>query len=278
MLENQGYAVINAVINTSKQQFPHNRTLSFYVLGSLAHGGFSSVSDVDMAIILSDPTTPEDAKLIGLIQQQVKSLGIPFADRLSIFWTSPNHFDNPTQYGRFPALDRFDFIEHAKLIEGPEVRGNLPLPTPRELEEDGATFIGEYLLSDSKQSELLDPQKIINQGARYLTKFVLFPVRLLFTVENPKIISTNSAAVEWYLQQQGNAAQAELVKYAFTLRNHDQNATVNEALPLLQKSLFPLYLQLLETYHQRMLHYDNNILAQDLDRLKSKFLQYSSSH
>src|SRR5262249_49758113 len=59
--------------------------LGVYLIGSLAHGGFSRrYSDIDMALV---------------------------TEKLSVFWTD-RHFG----VGRFPPLDRIDFIDHAVVL------------------------------------------------------------------------------------------------------------------------------------------------------------------
>src|SRR5262249_11544419 len=67
------------------------RLVAAYALGSLAHGGFSPlVSDVDMALILTDPIRSSDNGLLLGVAEEVRSIGSPLHTRLSIFWGTPS--------------------------------------------------------------------------------------------------------------------------------------------------------------------------------------------
>ena len=87
------------------------RLLGFYLLGSLANGGFSSrYSDIDVALIARDGVTPIE---IEAMRQHARNIAPDLAPRLSLFWS-----DRGFMTGRFPPLDRLDFLDHARpLIE-----------------------------------------------------------------------------------------------------------------------------------------------------------------
>lgn len=80
--------------------------LGFYLLGSLAHGGFSRrYSDIDVGLV-SEDGVDEDA--IAAMQAHAASLSAELAPKLSLFWT-----DRRFAVGRFPPLDRADYLDHA---------------------------------------------------------------------------------------------------------------------------------------------------------------------
>src|SRR6478672_5526089 len=61
------------------------RLMGVYLIGSLAHGGFSArYSDIDIAIIAEEPLTPEDLSHMG---ETAIALSNELAPKLSLFWT-----------------------------------------------------------------------------------------------------------------------------------------------------------------------------------------------
>jgi hypothetical protein len=81
--------------------------LGFYLIGSLAHGGFSSrYSDIDVLLIADD--LPQS----GAIERAAREAAAPapaLAAKLSLFWT-----DRSLSAGRFPPLDRIDYLDNEK--------------------------------------------------------------------------------------------------------------------------------------------------------------------
>ena len=79
--------------------------LGVYLLGSLAHGGFSRrYSDIDVAVVTEDGLTPAD---FDAMRADAGALSSELAAKLSIFWT-----DRTFSAGRFPPLDRADYLDH----------------------------------------------------------------------------------------------------------------------------------------------------------------------
>ena len=103
------------------------RLLGVYLIGSLAHGGFSRrYSDIDMAIVAEDRLGPF---VRYLTRAKAATLSLQLAPVLSLFWTD-RHFS----LGRFPLLDRVDYLDHAvTLVERERV-----LPLRPSLEETRA--------------------------------------------------------------------------------------------------------------------------------------------
>ena len=80
--------------------------IGFYLIGSLAHGGFNRrYSDIDVALISENgiDDTERDA-----FDRQAKRLSPDLAYRVSLFWS-----DRKFSMGRFPPLDRLDYIDRA---------------------------------------------------------------------------------------------------------------------------------------------------------------------
>jgi predicted nucleotidyltransferase len=78
--------------------------LGVYLIGSLAHGGFSRrYSDVDMAVIAENGL---DADTIDRVRGEAAAHSPEWGPKLSVFWA-----DRRFTVGRFPPLDRIDYIE-----------------------------------------------------------------------------------------------------------------------------------------------------------------------
>lgn len=264
-----GELVLKEAVARAKKEFG-SRLLACYALGSLAHGGFSpQVSDVDLAIILTSPLALGDCHQIEIIKNYVKSLQIPLAERLSIFWGSLASLKNEESGGRFPPLDKLDLIEHGKLLVGKEVRNTLLSPTKQELEVAGASFALNRLRTVEMNRELLQPAQIFDKGIVHLTKTVLFPVRFLYTASTGDI-GRNDVAVAHYLEH-NKGDKAELVKQAFRWRC-EPPAYNEDTIKLLKQAVIPLYLQFIDTYYLKMLDYKEHNLAENLQQWRDQLL------
>ncbi len=107
------------------------RLIGTYLIGSLAHGGFSRrYSDIDMAVIAEDGLGPAE---LAEMQGHAASLAPELAAKLSLFWA-----DRRFSIGRFPPLDRVDLVDHAvALVERERVR------PPRPTLSDVRAYLGE---------------------------------------------------------------------------------------------------------------------------------------
>ncbi len=120
------------------------RMLGVYLIGSLAHGGFTGrYSDIDMAVIAADGVRPDE---LDAMRALATAIAPELAPKLSIFWA-----DRGFTMGRLPPLDRADYVDHAvPLIERERVRPARPSraeiralparPALRRLDERGAAL------------------------------------------------------------------------------------------------------------------------------------------
>lgn len=78
--------------------------LGVYLIGSLAHGGFSRrYSDVDMAVISEHGLS---TATIDRVRGEATALSADLGPKVSVFWT-----DRRFAIGRFPPLDRIDYLD-----------------------------------------------------------------------------------------------------------------------------------------------------------------------
>ncbi|PIR11548.1 MAG: hypothetical protein COV52_03185, partial [Gammaproteobacteria bacterium CG11_big_fil_rev_8_21_14_0_20_46_22] len=216
------------VINTEKVF--GSRIVAIYKFGSLgSHGDFSACSDVDAVVMLTS-IEKGDKEKFAKISEEITSIGEPYSDRLSIFWSSVKNDDFSKGIGRFPALDRLDFIQHAILMAGDDCRHGLTAPLHEEIVKESAEFILGFMLTPEKYHELTAaPEVILAKGARYLTKFVLFPVRLTFTLDKPGVIGSNADSLKHFVGQYSAEMASNimsLIKQAYTLRSRNPSETV----------------------------------------------------
>lgn len=83
--------------------------LGVYLIGSLAHGGFSRrYSDVDMAVISE---TGLSSEAIERVRGEGAALSPEWGPKVSVFWT-----DRRFAIGRFPPLDRIDYLDRPLVL------------------------------------------------------------------------------------------------------------------------------------------------------------------
>jgi predicted nucleotidyltransferase len=94
--------------------------LGAYLLGSLAHGGFSRrYSDVDVALVTEAGLSP---RTLERLHSEAAALSADWGPKLSVFWA-----DRRFSLGRFPPLDRIDYLDHAVvLVERQRLRPERP--------------------------------------------------------------------------------------------------------------------------------------------------------
>src|SRR5260370_12817823 len=83
--------------------------LGAYLMGSLAHGGFSRrYSDIDIAVVTEAGLSPQ---MLDRMRNKAAALSTDWGSKLSLFWT-----DRRFSLGRFPPLDRIDSLDHAVVL------------------------------------------------------------------------------------------------------------------------------------------------------------------
>jgi hypothetical protein len=251
------------------------RLLAAYALGSLAHGGFSPlVSDVDLALILTDPLGKADSARVKAVAWGLRARGSALHDRLSVFWGTPSSLAGRVSGGRFPTLDRLDLLEHGLLLLGEDVRSGLLPPARNELLVSGALFALEHLAGSAVRpprrargvgrltklvpfparlvpaasgdalEEIRCPKLLLSRGVGRLTKLVLFPAQT-------GRVGANEAAVEHYLAADTAPPGASLVAAALAWRTvpPDNDGAV---LSLLEDGIRPLYLHYIDDQRARL--------------------------
>ena len=182
--------------------------LGVYLLGSLAHGGFSRrYSDVDMGTVTENALT--SAKLDAM-RAAAATVSAELAPKLSIFWSDRNF-----SVGRFPPLDRADFLDHAVTLAERE-RVNPPRPGLAEVRTylTGLPFSNWVATVERfRAADALDPR----DRKPYLRAH-LYPARFAYSFMTGRMAS-NDDAVEWLRGHSLPGFDVALIGRALEIRN-----------------------------------------------------------
>lgn len=160
-----------------------------YKLGSLAHGGFSSIySDIDVGLLLNCAQPP--AHMAALVEG-AKTMHADFGKKLSVFWGNPEF-----SWGRLPVIDRLDLLDYGvPLLRGcrPEFRRPTEAEIHRALEES---------IENSWKPRIAELQGLTRLEASQRKPYVraiLYAARLIYTWDK-LVVNSNDEAVH-YLHQ-----------------------------------------------------------------------------
>ena len=116
-----------AAIDFARRLVPHwaeargTELLGAYLIGSLAHAGFSRrYSDIDMLLVTAAGLSAQAS--LDHVRSEAVALSADWGPKVSVFWT-----DRYFSLGRFPPLDCIDYLDHAVvLMERESVRPARP--------------------------------------------------------------------------------------------------------------------------------------------------------
>ncbi|MGH7035756.1 MAG: hypothetical protein ACREFL_18650 [Stellaceae bacterium] len=157
--------------------------LGIYRIGSLAHGGFSRrYSDIDVAIVSENGLASDE---LGGAREAALHLSAPLGAKLSIFWS-----DRSFSVGRFPPLDRIDYLDHGlPLIERERVR-----PIRPSMDEVRSYLRGQPLETWGEQARRFAAVTTLGPADQkpYL-RTLLYPARFLYSWMTAKMASNDTA-------------------------------------------------------------------------------------
>jgi hypothetical protein len=188
------------------------RLLGVYRIGSLAHGGFSArYSDIDVAVIAAAPIDTAELERMRAAAAAVSSA---LAAKLSIFWA-----DRSFGAGRFPPLDRVDYLDHGTaIIERERVRSERPT-----LAEIRHYLRGGPLERWAQQSRSLRELPALgpNDHKPYL-RSLLYPARFLYSWSTGAMAS-NDDAVEFLRHHPVPGVDIGLIERALECRRENRD-------------------------------------------------------
>ncbi|GAA2160869.1 hypothetical protein [Actinomadura napierensis] len=241
-----GQEIVRTALVQAKELLDE-RLLAAFAIGSLAHGGFAPlVSDVDLALVVDHADVAAAAVIDAVRQETIRhyadSPHRALAARLSIFWSDWESLADGTEAGRFPATDRLDLLDSGVPLYGADRRPGCARPSRDELLLDSAAFAATRFAGPAYVQALKHPEGLAAEGARNVTKTVLFPVRLLYTAATG-LLGRNADAARWYTAPPQPSSDLVAAAGRWRADGIDDSAAAGE---LLQRELLPLYLHCLD--------------------------------
>lgn len=159
------------------------RLCGIYRIGSLAHGGFNGrYSDIDVAVIVDEPFNPDD---LELMHAKARELSNALGAKVSIFWAVRSF-----RAGRFPPLDRVDYLDHGiPIIERERVRPERP-----SLENIRAWLQGQPLANWTGLVRHFMAQSVLGPADhKPYVRCLLYPARFLYSWATGAMASNDEA-------------------------------------------------------------------------------------
>lgn len=184
-----------------------NELLGAYLIGSVAHAGFSwRYSDVDIALVT---VAGLSSKAHDRIQSQAAELSADWGPRVSLFWAN-RYFS----VGRFPPLDRIDYLDNAIiLMERDCVRPNRPTLAEIQQYLRGEPFAG--WVNRARSFAAADALEAKDRKA-YL-RMLLYPARFCYSWTTGRM-GSNDEAVAFVSERPVARLNVELITRALECR------------------------------------------------------------
>jgi len=157
--------------------------IGLYLIGSLAHGGFSHrYSDIDLALITERGLDQTSLQGMGA---QALALSSELGPKVSVFWT-----DRDFEGGRFPPLDRADYLDHAvPIVE----RERIAPPRP-SLEEIRGYLAGTPFTNWTHSAEAFAASEALApQDRKSYLRAMLYPARFVASFMTGTMMSNDDA-------------------------------------------------------------------------------------
>jgi predicted nucleotidyltransferase len=181
--------------------------LGVYVIGSLAHGGFNRrYSDIDMLVLAEQGVSADDQQAMRAAAAGTEP---DLAGKLSLFWS-----DRACLAGRFPPLDRLDYIDRPlPLVE----RARIACPRP-SLAEIRAYLAGAPFTSWAERARsFAAADSLAPKDHKPFIRALLYPARFVFSWHTGDIAS-NDDAVAFLADHAPAGLESGLVARALGLR------------------------------------------------------------
>lgn len=183
--------------------------LGVYLIGSLAHGGFSRrYSDVDMAVISENGLS---AAIIERVRGEAVALSPEWGPKVSVFWT-----DRRFAIGRFPPLDRIDYLERpVALFE----RGRVQAARPT-LQEIRAYLSGVPFTNWAERARAFASASAVTlepKDRKPYLRALLYPARFCYAFTTGRM-GSNDDAVDFLREQPPAGLDIDSIEQALACR------------------------------------------------------------
>jgi len=186
-----------------------------YLIGSLAHGGYrAAYSDIDIALISQTPLGAADFDVVNC---KISLSSAVLGSKVSLFWT-----DTTFSAGRFPPLDRIDYLDHRISI----LERRCVLPERPTLEEVRTYLRADPLQKWSEEVTRLSglPALLARDRKSYL-RALLYPARFLYSWETGRVAS-NDGAVAYVDRCNLVGSEVHLLTRALRCRNGEDDISL----------------------------------------------------
>lgn len=183
--------------------------LGVYLLGSLAHGGFNRrYSDIDIGLVAD---TPLDDGMLDAMRADATARAPELAPKLSLFWADRNF-----SAGRFPPLDRIDYLDNAvALVEQERVQ-----PARPALEDVRRYLRGAPFETWSTNASRLAGLGVLEpEDYKPYLRAHLYPARFVYSWATGRMAS-NDDAVAYLYENRPLGLDVDLIARALQCR-HD---------------------------------------------------------
>ena len=184
------------------------RLIGAYLIGSLAHGGFSHrYSDIDMALVTEDGL---DAAALAALRDLAANQDIKLARKLSLFWS-----DRSFTIGRLPPLDRVDYLDNAVALAERE-RVVPARPTAAEIRAylQAAPFAN--WAESARRFSTMDVLAPADHKA--FVRALLYPARLVYSWSTGRM-GSNDEAVAFICEQRLPGMHTDIMVQALECRS-----------------------------------------------------------
>jgi hypothetical protein len=178
-----------------------------YVIGSAAHAGFNwRYSDLDIALVTAAGLS---AQAHDRLRSEAVALSADWGAKVSVFWTD-RHFS----VGRFPPLDRIDYLDHAiTLMERERVR-----PARPTLEEIHHYLRGAPFANWSERAgSFASAEALESKDRKAYLRTLLYPARFCYSWMTG-LVGSNDDAVAFVNQRHTAGLDISLIERALQCR------------------------------------------------------------
>jgi hypothetical protein len=158
-------------LSSSYQAQLGERLIGAYLIGSLAHGGFSRrYSDIDVGLITESAL---DTATLTTLRGLAAECDATLSQKLSVFWA-----DRGFTMGRFPPLDLIDYLDRAVVLTERE----RVLPVRPTLEEIHGYLSGAPFTNWTENAHRFAGMSMLAPGDHKLfIRTLLYPARLVYS-------------------------------------------------------------------------------------------------
>jgi predicted nucleotidyltransferase len=157
--------------------------LGAYLIGSLAHSGFSHrYSDIDVLLVTENGL---DAAELTTLRGLAAECDATLSQKLSVFWS-----DRSFTVGRLPPLDRADYIDHAIVLTERE----RVLPVRPTLKEIRAYLRGDPFANWNENAHRFAASDALTPvDHKAFIRTLLYPARLVYSWSTGRMGSNDDA-------------------------------------------------------------------------------------